>query len=199
MTKITEIVLDASIDPISAPETQAEFALNNAPGYQWIENNVGSFTILRTIRIDQTLTVDWALINLSVIPTFGTVTFNPGDTEKTITPITLEVSTTENGTVEIANPQYVSGPFSNPILIAPISAPVNIQNQTPTIDPIPNFNLSIGQTHDMSQYINDVAGFVTGTDVLGLAGFATYDDGTELLTGISNGTESNIQLEVTFP
>ena len=50
----------------------------------------------------------------------------------------------------------------------------------------------------MSQYINDPMALRTDTAVNGLGSFATYDSGTELLTGVSEGLETGLTLEVTF-
>ena len=67
-----------------------------------------------------------------------------------------------------------------------------------TLLAIPDLSFAVGGTRDMGQYINDPGGLRTNTAVLGLTTFATYDSGTELLTGISAGTETGLQLEVTY-
>jgi len=118
MTKVTNIVLDASIDPISAPEAQAKFFLD-LPAYSADENQESAFGVERAVRLDQTLTVDWAIINASVTPNFGTITFLPGNGNRIVVVLGGSVNTTEVGTVELSNPQYVSGVFSAPILGSP--------------------------------------------------------------------------------
>ncbi len=118
MVKITELILDASIDAGSDPEAQAEFALD-LPSYSADEDEEAIFGVDRSVRLDQTLTVDWAIINASVIPNFGTITFNPGNGNRIIFGVAGAVDSTEVGTVELSNPQYVSGIFSQPILGSP--------------------------------------------------------------------------------
>lgn len=63
---------------------------------------------------------------------------------------------------------------------------------------IPPVNLGIGETLDMSQFINDPNNLRTDTRVTGIAGFVSYDSGTELLTGTGIGDEPNLVLEVDF-
>lgn len=65
-----------------------------------------------------------------------------------------------------------------------------------TIDTIPNITLAVGETHDMDQYINDPLSQVVDTSVTGLLGYASYSDATRLLTGVSEGSETGLQLEV---
>jgi hypothetical protein len=74
-----------------------------------------------------------------------------------------------------------------------------------SIDTIPNFSLGIGQTQDMSQYINDAGGNRTGTSMLTVTegllpgGRVSYSATTEELTGAATGVETNATLEVTGP
>lgn len=127
MVRIIDLVLDADIDdPGPPPEAQAEFSLDNT-AYSGLENTDITFGIVRGIRTDQTLTIDWAITNASVIPNSGTVTFNPGDSTKNITVAAQEVDTNELGDVAIANPIYIGGTFSNPILGSPITATFEIE------------------------------------------------------------------------
>jgi hypothetical protein len=75
---------------------------------------------------------------------------------------------------------------------------INPKFADPVILEIPNLNLIVGLTIDMSQYIHDPGGLRTNTAVNGLTTFASYDSGTELLTGLAEGTETGVTLEVTF-
>jgi len=63
---------------------------------------------------------------------------------------------------------------------------------------ISNISLGVGQSHDMSQYIIDPSRVRSATDVLGISGFVSYDEVLERLVGLSVGTETGLQLEVTF-
>lgn len=63
-----------------------------------------------------------------------------------------------------------------------------------SIDTIPNITLAVGETHDMDQYINDPLGQIASTEVTGLLGYASYSDATRLLTGVSEGSETGVQL-----
>jgi hypothetical protein len=75
---------------------------------------------------------------------------------------------------------------------------LNPKFSDPVILEIPDLNLTVGGTIDMSQYISDPGGLRTDTAVNGLTTFASYDSGTELLTGLALGTETGVTLEVTF-
>jgi hypothetical protein len=75
---------------------------------------------------------------------------------------------------------------------------LNPKQSDPVILNIPNLTIAIGVTIDMSQYIHDPGNLRTNTAVNGLTTFASYDSGTELLTGLADGTETGVTLEVTF-
>jgi hypothetical protein len=81
---------------------------------------------------------------------------------------------------------------------ASIGIALNPIETAPTILPIPNLEIFVGGTIDMSQYIVDPDNIRTSTVVNGLTTFASYDSGTELLTGDADGTETGVTLEVTF-
>ena len=121
MAKTTQLVFDATLDLVDPPEAQAQFSLD-ATSYSGNENTVIQFTILRTVRVDQVCTIDWAVINATVLPLSGTETFQVSETQKTVFVTAQEVDTNENGTVDLSNPLYVSGPVSAPILGSPNSA-----------------------------------------------------------------------------
>jgi len=67
-----------------------------------------------------------------------------------------------------------------------------------TILPIPDITLNVGETHDMSQYIIDQRGLRTSTQINGVPSFVSYDSGTELLTGVTPGTDATLTLEVFY-
>jgi len=67
-----------------------------------------------------------------------------------------------------------------------------------SINFIPNLSLAVAATIDMSQFIIDPLNIRISTAVNGLTTFASYDSGTELLTGLVEGTETGLTLEVTF-
>ncbi len=121
VVKITNLVCDASLDPGSPPEAQAEFSLD-ATAYSGNENTNIQFNILRTIRTDQVCDVDWAVTNASVIPVSGTQRFQLGETTQGITVAAQPVDTNELGDVTLSNPVLISGPVSNPILGSPFTA-----------------------------------------------------------------------------
>ncbi len=79
--------------------------------------------------------------------------------------------------------------FSQGIALNPTDVSITI---------IPDLIVRAGETIDMSQFIVDPGNARTGTAVNGLSGFATYNSGTELLTGVAFGVETNVTLEVTF-
>ena len=76
---------------------------------------------------------------------------------------------------------------------------INPKVSDPALLPIPNLEVVIGSTIDMSQYIVDPDNLRTSTAVNGLTTFASYDSGTELLTGDAEGTETGVTFDVTFP
>jgi len=64
---------------------------------------------------------------------------------------------------------------------------------------IPTIQLSISQTHDMSQYIDDPLGIITNSRIVNLdITKATYSHATKLLTAVANGISAGLQLEVTY-
>jgi len=133
MTRIFDLTLDHSIDPIVAPEPQAEFSLG-ASFYAGDELTVIQFTINRTVRTDQVCTIDWAVTNASVLPLSSTETFGLGQTTLDIFVTAQEVLTDESGLVTLSNPLRVSGPDSAPILGSPSQATFNVNDtsQAPT-------------------------------------------------------------------
>ncbi len=75
---------------------------------------------------------------------------------------------------------------------------LNPKASDPVLLTIPNLEMQVGSTINMSQYIIDTSNVRTATAVNGLTTFASYDSGTELLTGDAVGTETGVTLEVTF-
>ncbi len=136
MVRITELTLDASLDPEVPPQPQATFSLDNT-SYSGDENTNIQFSINRAVRVDQVLTVDWAVVNATVTPLSGTETFNINDTQKTVTVLAGEVDTNELGNVIISNAQYVSGPIAAPVIGSPSSATfqvIDLDPGNPVID-----------------------------------------------------------------
>ena len=98
-------------------------------------------------------------------------------------------------------PLVIGGPYKGGFFggtSLSIGASGNLTDAVVSIDAIPNLTIEISETIDMSQYINDPGTLRTATSITGLAGFASYDSGTELLTGVSEGVETGLQLEVTY-
>jgi hypothetical protein len=108
--------------PEGTAPLQATFNLEFT-SYTIAENSQQAFKILRTVRQDQELSVDWACVGVTAAtPVSGTATFAPSQTEATVVVSTGEVSADEQGTFELSNPQYISGPDSIPVLGADSSA-----------------------------------------------------------------------------
>jgi len=64
---------------------------------------------------------------------------------------------------------------------------------------IPDLTVAPGATRNLGQYIYDEYSRVTNSQVLGLnPAIATYSHATKLLTDVSVGTMTGLQLEVTF-
>jgi hypothetical protein len=119
-----KLVADYTPEP-DPPEANAEFSLEFS-NYSVSENTQFSFKIIRTVRVDQVLDVDWAFVNVSVLPVSGTQRFQIGETEKTITVTSQEVVTDELGSLVLSNPVYISGPLSEPLLGTPSTAVVTV-------------------------------------------------------------------------
>ena len=115
MVRIRDVVLGHTIEEEDPPAAQAEFDLDET-SYSGNEGTVISFTIERSIRTDQVLDVDWAVVNASTSPLSGTQRFQAGESSKTIDVTADEVDTNEEGTVEILNPVLISGDAGAPIL-----------------------------------------------------------------------------------
>lgn len=196
--KITEIIFDASLDPPVAG-VQGEISLNQS-SYSENENTATSFTILRAVNLNQRVQVDWAITNANVTPSSGSVIFENGDDQKTVAVTTGEVGPTEIGTLSITGVIALTDITNVPAVVAPFSSPYTILDRTVSIDNISDITFSsIGQTHDMDQYINDPASRITDSQILnGNPAIASYSHSTRLLTAVSLGTISNVQLEVTF-
>ena len=136
MSKITDLTLVADfIDPPDPPEANAELSLD-ATSYVVNEFASKQITILRSVRTDQVLDVDWAVTNASVTPTAGTVRFQLGESQQVVQVTALSVDTTELGSVTLANPVYVSGPVSTPVLIAPFTASFSVIDLDTPIDAV---------------------------------------------------------------
>lgn len=127
MTRIHDVTLVADLSPETPPDPQAVLELDN-DFYLGDENTLIGFKINRTIRTDQTVSIDWAITNVSVTPLTGTETFNPGDTQKTPSVLGLEIDTTEIGEIVISNPLLISGPSGDPILGAQTTAVFQLQD-----------------------------------------------------------------------
>jgi hypothetical protein len=100
------------------PEANAEIKLEYS-SYTVSEGLVQQVKILRSIRTDQVTDVDWAAVNVSVLPVSGSARFAEGATEVIVSVTAQQVDTNEQGTFELSNPRTVSGPVSDPILISP--------------------------------------------------------------------------------
>jgi hypothetical protein len=195
LVKINYVIYDYTVEP-PPQAAQGEVALG-ASAYIVNEGEVVNISILRTEKTDQRVRVDWSITNANAIPATGSATFELGDTVKSI-PITGgSVGPTEIGQLEITGAVGLTEPGNPPAIVSPSTATFSIY-ETPTIATIPDLNLNVGETQDMSVYINDGGNRRTSTAVNGLAGFASYDSGTEILTAVSEGTETGLTLELTY-
>jgi len=131
--RVKELILDSSLDPVEPVEAQAVFTLDKT-AYAGNELTNIQIFIDRSTRTDQELTVDWAVTNASVIPAAGTATFLVGESQVSIVVAAQEVDTNELGDVTLANPLYVSGPVSNPLLGSPQTATFSIFDQSVVSD-----------------------------------------------------------------
>lgn len=73
----------------------------------------------------------------------------------------------------------------------------------PEITYIPPLSLSVGQSVDMDNYINDPANLITSTRMLDdgvplASSIASYDTASRTLTANSAGTLNGLQLEITW-
>lgn len=127
--KVKNIVLDANILP-SPPAAQATFKVNTLSPLTGPENYVINARVDRTVKFDQTISVDWAVVNATVLPAYqsGTLTFVPSQTLQNFAIYTGNIDTTEIGSFILSNPQYVSGPVSQPILGTPSTVPFTVTN-----------------------------------------------------------------------
>ena len=115
MSRTKKLTLSHTIEFTPPAEAQAELNLDLS-SYSVNEGESTSFNIVRSIRTDQVITVDWTIAGVSVTPLFGTATFNLGEATVNV-PVTAGlVDVVENGSITISNPQYVSGPVSAPYL-----------------------------------------------------------------------------------
>jgi hypothetical protein len=155
MVKITDLVLDAELDPDEPPAAQAQVYINGN-SYSGDENTVIEFLLVRNIRTDQVVDVDWAVVNASVTPASGTARFQLGESAVPVSVLAQSVDTTEQGTLELSNPVLVSGPSGAPILADPNVVPftvldTDVFNSTPT-------NATYGSGVDLTNNTGYVAG-----------------------------------------
>lgn len=68
----------------------------------------------------------------------------------------------------------------------------------PFISNIPNLAVPTNGTIDMSQFIVDPGNRRIATAMNGLTTFASYDPGTEILTGDAEGVETGVTMEVSW-
>jgi hypothetical protein len=129
-----KLVADYTPEP-DPPEASAELSLQYT-SYTVTEGLTQDVTIVRLIRQDQVLEVDWAAVNVSVLPVSGTVRFEIGETTKVVQVTAQQVDTNEQGFFNLSNPQWVSGPYSQPLLGSNNSAFffVNDTFEPPTTD-----------------------------------------------------------------
>jgi hypothetical protein len=132
MVHIIDFTFQHDLDPENPPEPQAQFSLDDT-AYSGNEGTDVQFFIDRTVRTDQTLTIDWAITNATTIPLSGTETFNPGDTQKNVIVAAQLIVTTENGDLTLSNPTYVSGPVAAPILGSPFTATFRVIDLDPPL------------------------------------------------------------------
>jgi hypothetical protein len=127
--KVVDLTLVADYTPApDPPDPQAEFDLEFT-SYTVTEGLGFSFKILRSIRTDQVLDIDWA------IPVSGTTRFQVGETEIVVNVQAQLVDTNEQGTLDLSNPVVVSGPAVQPVLGSSSSAFVSINDTQNPPDP----------------------------------------------------------------
>jgi hypothetical protein len=129
--KIVDLTLVADYTPPpDPPESQAELSLEFS-SYTVLENDQVTINILRSVRTDQVIDVDWAATNVSVTPISGTERFQIGESQKSVQLTALQVDTNEQGSFGLSNAVHISGPFSTPILISPSTAILNVNDTNP--------------------------------------------------------------------
>jgi len=109
---------------------EAEFSLSTN-SYVADENSSIAFTIVRVGDTTSIVDIDWLVSGITGMSlTSGTTRFNVGITSVVINVTTIEVSSTEIGTLSILNPQLVSGIAINSVK-DPFSAAVTINDTAP--------------------------------------------------------------------
>ena len=168
-----------------------------ASAYSGNENTNISFGVSRVgLESTNIVSVDWTITGATVAPSFGTATFNIGETLKIVTVASTALGATEVGTLTLSNPLNLSG-GNTPVLVAPLTASFTVYDLDITIDIIPNITLAVDQWIDMDQYINNPQGLEFTTSMTGLnPAYATYDDGTRRLTGQLEGSLTGVRLVV---
>ncbi len=126
-SRIAQFVLDGNMLEATPTELEASIAFNQI-SYGGDESTTIIFTLLRSVRTDQVITVDWVIAGVpNATPASGTVTFSLGETTKVVSITAGAVADGgETGTLTLSNPTYVSGPQSPPSITAPLSVPFQI-------------------------------------------------------------------------
>ncbi len=146
MTNANVIMVQRALRAFDPP---AEIALSSG-AYSGNENSTIQFTINRSIRTDQVLTIDWVITGVTVAPSSGTETFQLGEASKVVSVLAALVAATEIGQVDISNLQYVSGPAITPILGSLISASFQVINIDPPSTVIDFPRTAAGRIGDQS-------------------------------------------------
>ena len=113
--KVLQFMEDGNAINVVPVQSQAEFNLSNT-AYSGDESTSIQFEIVRTIRQDQGLTVDWEMLVAATTPASGTETFAAGVTVVAVSVTAPAVTGTVQGVVFLRNPLYVSGVQSPPLL-----------------------------------------------------------------------------------
>ena len=197
--KVNAVIYQSEADPYVPPADQAELALD-ASSYSNVDESVIQFTILRTVDTTERVSVDWAITNVSVTPSSGTVILEIGSAQEIVSVTAGDIAPSETGQLSIFNAQNLSGGVE-PAIVAPSSATFTVTNDDVTIYFIPTISLTVGQNQDMTQYILDELNQRTSSRIIGIdTNIMTYDDTpfSESLTAVDVGNMTGLQLEVTY-
>jgi hypothetical protein len=129
-------------DPSTPPVESAVLFFGNS-AYTVGEEQTINVQIVRSVRSDQVIDVDWTLSGVTAAPTSGVTRFEIGESQVAVSITTGLIGSDQFGTFTLSNPRYVSGPDPDaaPVLGDPSYATFDVVDIPPPVTATDTFPL----------------------------------------------------------
>jgi hypothetical protein len=139
------------------PPAIGEISLEST-SYSMFENNSLLVKVNRAVYTNQVVSVDYTISGVPVTNPSGTLTFSIGQAFQYLGINSLEVPTTQVGSIQLSNPQYISGGApSQPILGSPSSASLQVNDTGTPLPELPFPRLGVYQIGSWGTAMQDDA------------------------------------------